>query len=98
MPFVENGSQQHVGVDESFHQNVCFTVLTQCYSTTGTLVLVVTIHVDGFDESHLLTFLYCLACTGVIGAYYGYTLAVSPLLQEDNHVVKGSYWFHSYWG
>ena len=87
---VENGAQQYIGIDESLHQNVGITVLTQGYCTTGTFVLVVTIHIDGFDESHLFTFLYCIAGAGVIGAHYGHTFAVSPLLQEDDHVVKGS--------
>ena len=95
---VENGTQQDIGIDESLHQDVGLTILTHCYSTTSTFVLVVAVHVDGFDESHLLAFLYCIARAGIVGTDHSHTFAVSPLLQEDNHVVKGSYWFHSYLG
>ena len=54
---VEDGPQQVVGVDEAFHQDVGLAVLAHCHSATGTLILVVAVDVNGFDEPHLLPFL-----------------------------------------
>ena len=84
---IQNGTQQNIGVDQTLHQDVCLAILTQFHSPTGTFFLVVAIDVDGFDKSHLLTFFYSIAGTCIIGTYHCYTFTVTPLLQEDDHVV-----------
>ena len=85
---VEDGPQYNVGIDESLHQDVGLAVLTECHGASGALILVVAIDVDRLYEPHLLSFLYCVTGAGIVGANHCYTLAVSPLLQEDNHVVQ----------
>ena len=58
---VEDGPQEVISINKALHQNVGFAVLTHCHSATCTLVLVVAIDVDGFNEAHLLAFLYGIA-------------------------------------
>ena len=91
---IQYRTKDHIGIDQPLHQDIGLTVLTQGDGPTGTLVFIVTIDVDGFDESHLFTFLHSITGGGIIGTNYGYTFLVSPLLEEDNHVVQGLYRLH----
>ena len=85
--FIEDGTQQDIGIDEPLHQDIGLAILTQGYGTASTLFLVVAIDVNGFDKSHFFSFFYCIAGTGVMGTYHSHTFTVSSLLQEDNHVI-----------
>ena len=91
---VQDGSKQHIGIDESFHQDVGLSTFAQCYRLACTLFFVVTVDIDGLNEPHLLAFFHCVAGAGIIGAYHGNAFLVSSLLQEDYHVVKCPDRFH----
>ena len=86
--FIQDCAQDDIGIDEALHEDIGLTVLTQCNRPTGTLVLIVTVHIDRFDKPHLLAFLYGITGTGIIGTHHRHTLLVPPLLEEHNHVVQ----------
>ena len=88
---IQDSTQQHIGIDKTLHQNVGLAILTEGYSPTGTLLFVITIHVDRLDKAHLHTFLNGITGTGIIGTNNGHTLLVASLLEEDNHIIQGSY-------
>ena len=91
---IEDGPQDDIGIDEAFHQDVGLAILTEGHSPTGAFFLVVTIDIDGLDESHLLSFLYSVTGAGIIGTDDGYTLLISSLLEEHDHVVEVLYSLH----
>ena len=85
---IQDCAQDDIGIDEALHEDIGLTVLTQCNRPTGTLVLIVTVHIDRFDKPHLLAFLYGITGTGIIGTHHRHTLLVASLLEEHNHVVQ----------
>ena len=85
---IQYRAQDDIGIDEALHEDIGLTILTERHRPTGTLVLIVTIHIDGFDKSHLLAFLHGITGTGIIGTHHRHTLLVAPLLEEHNHVIQ----------
>ena len=85
---IQYRAQEHIRVDETLHQDVRLTALTQGHRPSRTFLLVVAVHIDRFDKPHLLAFLYGITGTGIIGTHHRHTLLVPPLLEEHNHVVQ----------
>ena len=91
---IEDGPQDDIGIDQTLHQDVGLATLTESHSPTGAFFLIVTIDIDGFDESHLLSFFYGVTGTGIIGADDGHALLITSLLEEHDHVVEVLYRLH----
>jgi hypothetical protein len=85
--FVENGAQNNIGINETFHQDIGLAVPNHTDSTTSTLVLVITVDVKRLNEAHFLSFLYSVAGGGVTRTDDSYTLAVTALLQKAGHII-----------
>jgi hypothetical protein len=91
---IQYRAKDHIGIDESLHQDIGLPILTEGNGATRTLFLILAIDVDWFDESHFLAFLHSISRGGIVGTNYGYTFLVSSLLEENDHIVQGLYRLH----